>query len=91
LLSVIVKRGRDPKKFRCQIAQPGTKDITEILVDAQTARMISRKTESFRDQGESRGRQTAALTRFGNGGRVVNEEPGAGDRSLGKKRECMRR
>ena len=40
-------------KFRCQIAQQGTKDITEILVDAQTGRMIFPKTESFRDQAKA--------------------------------------
>ena len=34
------------------IAQPGTKDITEILVDAQTGRIISRQTESPRDQAK---------------------------------------
>ena len=32
------------------IAQPGTHDITEILVDAKTGEIISARTESPRDQ-----------------------------------------
>jgi uncharacterized membrane protein YkoI len=32
------------------IAQPGTHDITEILVDAKTGKIISTQTESPRDQ-----------------------------------------
>ena len=32
------------------IAQPGTHDITEILVDAKTGKIISARTESPRDQ-----------------------------------------
>jgi uncharacterized membrane protein YkoI len=34
------------------IAQPGTKDITEILVDAKTGKIISRQMESPRDQAK---------------------------------------
>jgi uncharacterized membrane protein YkoI len=34
------------------IAQPGTRDITEILVDAKTGKIISTQTESPRDQAE---------------------------------------
>ena len=34
------------------IAQPGTRDITEILVDAKTGKIISTQTESPRDQAK---------------------------------------
>jgi uncharacterized membrane protein YkoI len=34
------------------IAQPGTHDITEILVDAKTGKIISTQTESPRDQAK---------------------------------------
>jgi uncharacterized membrane protein YkoI len=34
------------------IAQPGTHDITEVLVDAKTAKIISTQTESPRDQAK---------------------------------------
>ena len=34
------------------IARPGTRDITEILVDAKTGKIISTQTESPRDQAK---------------------------------------
>ena len=34
------------------IARPGTHDITEVLVDAKTGRIISTQTESPRDQAK---------------------------------------
>ena len=34
------------------IAKPGTRDITEILVDAKTGKIISTQTESPRDQAK---------------------------------------
>ena len=34
------------------IAKPNTKDITEILIDAQTGKIISIQTESPRDQAQ---------------------------------------
>lgn len=34
------------------IAQPGTRDITEILVDGKTGKIISTQTESPRDQAK---------------------------------------
>ena len=34
------------------IARPGTRDITEILVDAKTGKIISTQTESLRDQAK---------------------------------------
>jgi uncharacterized membrane protein YkoI len=34
------------------IARPGTQDITEILVDAKTGKIISTQTESPRDQAK---------------------------------------
>ena len=34
------------------IARPGTRDITEILVDAKTGKIVSTQTESLRDQAK---------------------------------------
>jgi len=34
------------------IAQPGIRDITEILVDAKTGRIVSTQSESLRDQAK---------------------------------------
>ena len=34
------------------VARPGTQDITEVLVDAKTGRIISTQTESPRDQAK---------------------------------------
>jgi uncharacterized membrane protein YkoI len=34
------------------IARPGTHDITEILIDAKTGKIISTQTESLRDQAK---------------------------------------
>ena len=48
--SAEIEREKGHLVWSFDIAQPGRKSITEILVDAKTGKIISTQTESLRDQ-----------------------------------------
>jgi uncharacterized membrane protein YkoI len=50
--SVEIENEKGHLVWSFDIARPGTNDITEILVDAKTGKIISTQTESPRDQAK---------------------------------------
>jgi hypothetical protein len=50
--SAEIEKEKDHLVWSFDIAQPGTHDITECLVDAKTGKIISTQTESPRDQAK---------------------------------------
>ena len=50
--SVEIEKEKGRIVWSFDIARPGTRDITEILVDAKTGKIISTQTEAPRDQAK---------------------------------------